>query len=181
MSDDDDLELRTLTSDIRPPSLLVLPGDGIGPEIVAATLEVLAAADRRFGLALACDTAAIGVASLRAAGTTLPDEVVEQAMRADGAILGPVSHNDYRDQGAGVAGIAPRSMAGDQVTRSASVSVKSLPTCCAGCWSLLDLPLEGGGRPRSGREGVTAVPQVRAANEAPQMKHRCHPTPDHLR
>jgi isocitrate/isopropylmalate dehydrogenase len=76
-------------------NLLVLPGDGIGPEIVAATLEVLAAADRRFGLALAYDTAPIGLASLRAAGTTLPDAVVEQAMRADGVILGPVSHNDY--------------------------------------------------------------------------------------
>ncbi len=75
--------------------LLVLPGDGIGPEIVAAALEVLAAADRRFGLALALDTAAIGIESLKRAGTTLPDEVVEQAMRADGVILGPVSHNDY--------------------------------------------------------------------------------------
>jgi 3-isopropylmalate dehydrogenase len=75
--------------------LLVLPGDGIGPEIVAATLEVLAAADRRFALGLAYDTAVIGLASLRAAGTTLPDEVVEQATRADGVILGPVSHNDY--------------------------------------------------------------------------------------
>ena len=64
--------------------LLVLPGDGIGPEIVTATTEVLAAADRRFGLA-----------SLRVAGTTLPDSVVAQAMRADGVILGPVSHNDY--------------------------------------------------------------------------------------
>src|SRR6202049_2562461 len=91
----DDLELRTLPSDIHPPSLLVLPGDGIGPEIVAAALEVLAAADRRFGLALEYDTAAIGLESLKRAGTTLPDEVVEQAMRADGVILGPVSHNAY--------------------------------------------------------------------------------------
>src|SRR5580693_4671578 len=75
--------------------LLVLPGDGIGPEIVAATLDVLAAADRRFGLALAFDTAVIGLESLRTAGTTLADEVVERARLADGVILGPVSHNAY--------------------------------------------------------------------------------------
>ena len=31
----------------RATTLLVLPGDGIGPEIVAATVEVLEAADRR--------------------------------------------------------------------------------------------------------------------------------------
>ncbi len=31
-------------------TLLVLPNDGIGPEIVGAALQVLAAADRRFGL-----------------------------------------------------------------------------------------------------------------------------------
>jgi isocitrate/isopropylmalate dehydrogenase len=76
-------------------TLLVLPGDGIGPEIVAATVDVLGAADRRFGLDLAYESAAIGFASLTASGTTISDAVVEQAKRADGVILGPVSHNDY--------------------------------------------------------------------------------------
>ena len=32
--------------------LIVLPGDGIGPEITAATVEVLDSCSRRFGLAL---------------------------------------------------------------------------------------------------------------------------------
>jgi len=81
--------------------LLVLPGDGIGPEIVAATIEVLGAADRLFGLDLAYQTAAIGFASLKAAGTTITDAVVEQAKRADGVILGPVSHNEYPPVAAG--------------------------------------------------------------------------------
>jgi isocitrate/isopropylmalate dehydrogenase len=75
--------------------LLVLPGDGIGPEIVTATLDVLREADRGFGLGLAFETAAIGFDSLKATGTTITDEVVAQAKRADGVILGPVSHNDY--------------------------------------------------------------------------------------
>ncbi len=76
-------------------TLLVLPGDGIGPEIVAATVEVLEAADRQFGLGLAYETAEIGFASLRNAGTTISDAVVERAKQAAGVVLGPVSHNDY--------------------------------------------------------------------------------------
>jgi hypothetical protein len=76
-------------------TLLVLPGDGIGPEIVAATLEVLDAADRQFKLGLAYESADIGFAALAASGTTTPEAVVERAKQAAGVILGPVSHNDY--------------------------------------------------------------------------------------
>src|SRR5260370_17786607 len=75
--------------------LLVLPGDGIGPEIVGATVDVLREADRIFGLDLTLQTAAIGFDSLKAAGTTITDEVVAQAKCAAGVILGPVSHNEY--------------------------------------------------------------------------------------
>lgn len=75
--------------------LLVLPGDGIGPEIVAATLDVLREADRICGLDITFETAAIGFDSLKTAGATITDEVVARAKRADGVILGPVSHNDY--------------------------------------------------------------------------------------
>src|SRR5262250_2290690 len=75
--------------------LLVLPGDGIGPEIVAATFDVLREADRMFGLELTFETTAIGMDSLKATSTTITDEVVAHAKRADGVILGPVSHNDY--------------------------------------------------------------------------------------
>src|SRR5215467_10248598 len=75
--------------------LLVLPGDGIGPEIVSATFDVLREADRIFGLDLTFETAAIGFDSLKTAGTTIADEVVARAKRADGVILGPVSHNEY--------------------------------------------------------------------------------------
>ena len=37
--------------------IFVLPGDGIGPEITAATLAVLVAADRRFSLACSSNSA----------------------------------------------------------------------------------------------------------------------------
>jgi isocitrate/isopropylmalate dehydrogenase len=78
-----------------PVSVVVMAGDGIGPEITAATLEVLGAAERMFKLGLAFTPVAIGLAALRAHGTTLPDVAVAAAQAADGVILGPVSHNDY--------------------------------------------------------------------------------------
>jgi 3-isopropylmalate dehydrogenase len=81
--------------------LLVLPGDGIGPEITRATLAVLEAADRRFKLDLAFETRDIGFVALEKTGTTLPDGVLERAREVDGVILGPISHMDYpaRDKG----------------------------------------------------------------------------------
>src|SRR5215468_315721 len=82
-------------SSAGPARLLVLPGDGIGPEIVGATLDVLREADRIFGLDLTFETGAIGFDSLKTAGTTITDEVVARAKRAAGVILGPVSHNEY--------------------------------------------------------------------------------------
>ncbi len=51
--------------------LLVLPGDGIGPEITQATIAVLEAADRRFRLHLSFEQHDIGFAALEKHGTTL--------------------------------------------------------------------------------------------------------------
>ena len=75
--------------------LLVLPGDGIGPEITAATVAVLQAAARRFGLDLSLEERQIGLAALAKFGTTLPDGVLERARELDGVILGPISHLEY--------------------------------------------------------------------------------------
>ena len=76
-------------------NILVLEGDGIGPEITAATLAVLRAADKRFKLNLAFETDAVGWAAHKAGGNTFPDSVEVKAKAADGVLLGPVSHNDY--------------------------------------------------------------------------------------
>src|ERR1700690_378756 len=75
--------------------ILVLEGDGIGPEIMAATLAVLRAADAKFGLGLTYEAAAVGWTAHRAEGTTFPPSVLEKAKAAQGVLLGPVSHNDY--------------------------------------------------------------------------------------
>lgn len=81
--------------------LLVLPGDGIGPEITDATLAVCNAADARFGLGLKYDHDLIGFPALEKYKSTFPDHVRAKVAHCDGVILGPVSHLDYppRDQG----------------------------------------------------------------------------------
>jgi 3-isopropylmalate dehydrogenase len=81
--------------------ILVLPGDGIGPEITDATLAVLDRASAKFKLGLEWQLQDIGLTTLRTQGSTLPADVMEAARNAPGIILGPVSHLDYpeRDQG----------------------------------------------------------------------------------
>ncbi len=76
--------------------ILVLPCDGIGPEIVAASIEVLEVVSDKFGLALAFDYDDVGFKSLEKHGTTLRESVLDNA-RADydGIILGTQSHADY--------------------------------------------------------------------------------------
>jgi len=81
--------------------ILVLPGDGIGPEITRATLDVLRAADVALSIGLQFETREIGLTSLATQGTTLPAEVLARIPAVDGVILGPVSHYEYpaREQG----------------------------------------------------------------------------------
>ena len=74
---------------------IVLPCDGIGPEIVSASVGVLEAAARRFGLEMRLDHDKVGFESLREFGTTLREEVLERARGYDGIILGTQSHADY--------------------------------------------------------------------------------------
>ncbi|MBD8576725.1 isocitrate/isopropylmalate dehydrogenase family protein [Pseudomonas syringae] len=75
--------------------ILVLPGDGIGPEIIGSSMTVLKAANERFNLELTFDYDDVGFVSLKKHGTTLRDEVLEKARTFDGIILGTQSHADY--------------------------------------------------------------------------------------
>ena len=81
--------------------IFVTPCDGIGPEITAATMEVLKAADAAFALGLEYHFEDTGFTSLEKYGTTLREETIERARTFDGIILGPQSHMDYpaRDKG----------------------------------------------------------------------------------
>ena len=91
-----------MTTNLR---ITVLPGDGIGPEITAATLSVLDFLNTRLALGLRFEEHEIGQASLARSGTTLPDAVLEACRTSDGIVLGPVSHLDYPPRAQG--GINP--------------------------------------------------------------------------
>jgi len=75
--------------------ILALPGDGIGPEITAATLAVLGAAASRFGLELKIAEDVVGHESLERYGATVRPELLEKARAADGLILGPAATFDF--------------------------------------------------------------------------------------
>ncbi|HEV3127339.1 MAG TPA: 3-isopropylmalate dehydrogenase [Solirubrobacteraceae bacterium] len=66
--------------------IIVLPGDGIGPEITAATLDIL----RAVGPDLEFEEHPFGGASIDAHGTALTHEVLEACRRADAVLLAAV-------------------------------------------------------------------------------------------
>ena len=75
--------------------ILILPGDGIGPEIVAATETVLREADAKFRLGLEISHRAVGFEGLKLDGSTLSDDTLEATRAADGVILGPCDTAAY--------------------------------------------------------------------------------------
>ncbi len=74
--------------------IAVLPGDGIGPEIVAQAVKVLEAL-RGDGLKLEMEHAHIGGAGYDAAHDPLPHATLELAQRADAVLLGAVGGYQY--------------------------------------------------------------------------------------
>ena len=76
--------------------LLVLPGDGIGSEITAATLQVLRAAIAKFRLSLDLVEDLVGHESLKRHGTTVRPELLDAAANADGLILGPTASFEFK-------------------------------------------------------------------------------------
>lgn len=81
--------------------LLVLPGDGIGPEITAATLAVLRQVADSYGFPLQVQEESVGHASLSRYGTTVRPELLDLARSADGLVLGPAATFDFRDPAKG--------------------------------------------------------------------------------
>jgi 3-isopropylmalate dehydrogenase len=75
--------------------ILVLPGDDIGPEITAAAVNVVECVNAQFKLGLQFATEQVGMAAHKRCGTTLPDNVMDAALAADGVILGPCGMTEY--------------------------------------------------------------------------------------
>jgi len=71
-------------------SILLLPGDGIGPEVVASAERVLSAVADRFSHQFTLTTGVIGGAALKQGLAPLPDATLEAARKADAILLGAV-------------------------------------------------------------------------------------------
>ena len=72
------------------PRIVIFPGDGVGPEVVAEAVKVLEAGARRFGFELAFETLAIGGDALDRYGVPLRTEETARCREADAALLGAV-------------------------------------------------------------------------------------------
>jgi 3-isopropylmalate dehydrogenase len=70
--------------------ILILPGDGIGPEIMAEAVKVLNLANEKFALGLTLAEDVIGGAAIDRHGVPLADETLERARAADAVLLGAV-------------------------------------------------------------------------------------------
>ncbi len=70
--------------------IVLLPGDGIGPEVIDATVDVLNVVARRYEFELELERRPIGGTAVDSHGTPLPDETRDACLAADAALLGAV-------------------------------------------------------------------------------------------
>lgn len=81
--------------------IVVLPGDGIGPETMAVAVNALQALTQRFGLDLELDHDVAGHASLERHGVTVTDDLLRKVIASDGLMLGPMATYDFKDESKG--------------------------------------------------------------------------------
>lgn len=82
--------------------IVLLPGDGIGPEVVAQGAAVLAAVASTFGHTFAFETQLIGGAAIDRTGSALPEETLAACRGADAILLGAVGGPKWDDPAAKV-------------------------------------------------------------------------------
>lgn len=82
-------------------NIVILPGDGIGPETMAVAVRALEAAAGRFGFPLQLSHDVAGHASLKKHGATVTEDLLHKVIDADGLMLGPMSTYDFKDEAKG--------------------------------------------------------------------------------
>ncbi|MEX2581923.1 MAG: 3-isopropylmalate dehydrogenase [Gemmatimonadota bacterium] len=83
-------------------SILILPGDGIGPEVAAEGVRVLQAVAERWGHGFDFTEALLGGCAIDATGTSFPNETLSAARSADAVLLGAVGGPKWDDPNAKV-------------------------------------------------------------------------------
>ena len=77
--------------------VLVLPGDGIGQEVVAPAVEVMQVAAQQHGVTIDVAEALVGGAAIDDCGDPLPESTLSQAKQADALLLGGVGGPKWDD------------------------------------------------------------------------------------
>jgi 3-isopropylmalate dehydrogenase len=90
-----ELEELRLQPEERIFRLAVLPGDGIGPEVIAQAVRVIHAVGERFGHRFLLDSFPIGGAALRLTGVPLPPETLDGCLQSDAVLLGAVGAPEF--------------------------------------------------------------------------------------
>jgi 3-isopropylmalate dehydrogenase len=81
--------------------IIIIPGDGIGPETMAVTTNILEAASKRFNLGLNLEQEIAGHQSLLKYGSTVTTELLNKVKAANGLMLGPMATYDFKDESKG--------------------------------------------------------------------------------
>ena len=77
--------------------IVLLPGDGIGPEVVSEAVRVLNVVAQKFGHAFEYETHLMGGCSIDAHGSSLTDETLQACQRSDAVLLGAVGGPKWDD------------------------------------------------------------------------------------
>ncbi len=80
--------------------IVLLPGDGIGPEVVAEAVRVLEAVAAKFGHKFAFTSCPMGGNAIDTHGNPLPDETLAACRKADAVLLGAVGGPKWDDPAA---------------------------------------------------------------------------------
>ena len=76
-------------------NIIAFDGDGIGPEIVSSTLDLINLLNSKLKLEIEIQREILGFDLLKKNGVTFTDDLLLKSKEADGIILGPVDHNAY--------------------------------------------------------------------------------------
>ena len=75
--------------------ITVLPGDGIGPEVVAQALKLIPVIEQKEKVSFSFEEGLIGATAIDQTGNPLPDDTIEKCKNSDAVLLGAVGHPKY--------------------------------------------------------------------------------------
>src|SRR5688572_8050741 len=76
-------------------NIAVIPGDGIGPEVIKEALHVLNAITERYGHQFEYTECLMGACAIDTTGKPLPEETINACRHADAILLGAIGHPKY--------------------------------------------------------------------------------------